>query len=38
LFDIGKLELLNTRLKDLGFTHVTIDIGGYRGHDHFIED
>jgi pyridinium-3,5-biscarboxylic acid mononucleotide sulfurtransferase len=38
LFDISKLELLNTRLKDLGFTHVTIDIGGYRGHDRFIED
>jgi pyridinium-3,5-biscarboxylic acid mononucleotide sulfurtransferase len=38
LFDIRKLELLNSRLKGLGFTHVTIDIGGYRGHDYFVED
>jgi uncharacterized protein len=38
LFDIRKLELLNSRLKGLGFTYVTIDIGGYRGHDYFIED
>jgi pyridinium-3,5-biscarboxylic acid mononucleotide sulfurtransferase len=38
LFDIRKLEVLNTRLKGLGFTHVTIDIGGYRGHDYFVED
>lgn len=38
LFDIRKLELLNSRLKGLGFTHVTIDIGGYRGHDYFVEE
>jgi pyridinium-3,5-biscarboxylic acid mononucleotide sulfurtransferase len=38
LFDIRRLELLNSRLKGLGFIHVTIDIEGYRGHDYFLSE
>jgi uncharacterized protein len=31
LFDVSKLENLDTLLKQLGFTYVSIDAGGYRG-------
>lgn len=36
LFNVQRLELLNSRLKDLGFKYVTIDLQGYPGHDFLI--
>ena len=30
LFDMARLDLLDSELKALGFEHVTIDIAGYR--------
>jgi len=30
LFDVGKLENLDTLLKELGFKYVSIDAKGYR--------
>jgi pyridinium-3,5-biscarboxylic acid mononucleotide sulfurtransferase len=36
LFNVQRLELLNSRLKGLGFKYVTIDLQGYMGHDFLL--
>ena len=33
LFDPVKLRLLNSKLKSLGFSYVTIDLGGYHSNE-----
>jgi PP-loop superfamily ATP-utilizing enzyme len=36
LFKGQKLELLNLKLKGLGFKYVTIDLHGYKGNDFLL--